>query len=33
MRRVAMKVVSLALAVALVGAVAAWAAGGHHGKG
>ena len=33
MKRVAMKVVSLALAVALVGAVAAWAAGGHHGKG
>ena len=33
MRRVAMKVVTLALAVALVGAVAAWAAGGHHGKG
>ena len=33
MRRVAMKVVLLALAVAMVGAVAAWAGGGHHGKG
>jgi allene oxide cyclase len=33
MGRVAVKVVSLALAVAMVGAVAAWAAGGHHGKG
>src|SRR6476469_4267443 len=33
MRRIAVKVVSLALVVALVGAVAAWAAGGHHGKG
>jgi allene oxide cyclase len=33
MKRVAMKAVSLALAVALVGAVAAWARSGHHGKG
>ena len=33
MRRAAVKVVSIALAVALVGAVAAWAGGGHHGKG
>ena len=33
MRRAAVKVVSLALAVALLGAVAAWAGGGHHGKG
>ncbi len=33
MRRVAMKVVLLALAVAMVGAIAAWASGGHHGNG
>ena len=33
MRRIAVKVVSLALVVALAGAVAAWAGGGHHGKG
>jgi allene oxide cyclase len=33
MRRIAVQVVSLGLVVALVGAVAAWAGGGHHGKG
>src|SRR4051794_27996869 len=33
MRRIAVKVVSLALVVALAGAVAAWAGGGHRGKG
>src|SRR6476659_5595573 len=33
MRRIAVKVVSLALVVALAGAVAARAGGGHHGKG
>jgi allene oxide cyclase len=33
MRRAALKVVSLAVAMALLVAVAAWAGGGHHGKG
>jgi hypothetical protein len=33
MRRIAVKVVSLALVVALAGAVVAWAGGGHRGKG
>src|SRR3954469_10386326 len=33
MRRIAVKVVSLGLVVALTGAVVAWAGGGHHGKG
>jgi allene oxide cyclase len=33
MRRIAVKVVSLALVVALAGAVVAWAGGGHRGRG
>jgi hypothetical protein len=33
MRRIAVKVVSLALVVAPVGAVVAWAGGGHRGRG